>query len=182
MLVTGRIEDGLDFARTSANLDPDSPIRNDPLITGLLLSGDYDEAIDLIRHFEQLPDPDANSINWWWSMLYYQQNNEQKLREKVAARVQELETGPGEFSMVQTAFFVAWLDGTDAALPILRIAHETHEFRLIWPDLFYLPEDISDDPDWLSFWQQPPLAELMDIRRANKTQEHVGYWKERNEP
>jgi hypothetical protein len=121
----------------------------------------------------------VNTRNSWWCLLYYQQGNEQKLREKVAERVQELETGPGGFDTGLTAFYVTWLDGTDAALPVLKIAHEAHEWRLVWPDLFYLPEDISDDPDWLAFWQQPPLAELMDIRRSNKTQEHIGLWKER---
>ena len=150
------------------------------MIYGLLRNGDYDEAIQLIRHFEQLPNPDPDLINWWWSLLYYQQDDVQKLRKKIAERVQQLDTGPGKYDTGVTAFFVAWLDGTDAALPILKIAHETREFRLIWPDLFYLPEDISDDPDWLSFWQQPPLAELMDIRRTNKTRDHIGLWKERS--
>jgi len=179
MLMTGRYEEGLNTGRTSANLEPDSAVRADPLITGLLLNGEYDEAIQTIKHFEQQPDPDADLINVWWCLLYYQQNDEQKLREKVAERVQELETGPGEFDTVLTAFFIAWLDGTDAALPVLKIAHETHEWRLVWPDLFYLPGDISGDPDWLAFWQQPPLAELIDIRRSNKTLDHIGLWKER---
>ena len=179
MLMMGRIEEGVNTARTSANLEPGSTVRADPLVTGLLLNGEYEEAIQVIRHFEQQPDTDADLINSWWCLLYYQQGNEQKLREKVAERVQELETGPGGFDTGLTAFYVTWLDGTDAALPVLKIAHEAHEWRLVWPDLFYLPEDISDDPDWLAFWQQPPLAELMDIRRSNKTQEHIGLWKER---
>ena len=45
----------------------------------------------------------------------------------------------------------------------------------------YLPEDISDDPDWLAFWQQPRLAELIELRRSNKTREYIGLWKARLE-
>ena len=76
-------------------------------------------------------------------------------------------------------FFVAWLDGVDAALPLFAKAHEKREWVFFWPDYVYLPEDISEDPDWLAFWQQPRIAELMDIRRKNQTQEHIGYWKKR---
>jgi hypothetical protein len=93
--------------------------------------------------------------------------------------MQYLESDPGKFDTIMTAFFVTWLDGTDAALPILKIAYTINEFNLMWPQCFYLPEDISDDPDWLAFWQQPRLADLIEIRRSHKTQEHVGLWKER---
>jgi hypothetical protein len=105
--------------------------------------------------------------------------DEQKLREKLAVRLQVLEDGTGYFDTVFTAFFVTWLDGTDAGLPILQRAYETNEYNLAWPEYFYLPEEVSDDPDWLAFWQQPRLAELIEIRRAHKTQEHIGWWKER---
>ena len=112
-------------------------------------------------------------------MLYYQQGNEQKLRGKLAERIQHLEIGTGGFNYASTAFYTTWLDGTDAALPLLAKAYERNEYLLTSPEYFYLPENISDDPDWLAFWQQPRLAELMDIRRRNKTQDRIGYWKER---
>ena len=97
----------------------------------------------------------------------------------LARRVPLQDAGTDYFNYTITAFFTAWLDGTDAALPILEKAYELQEFNLTWPEFFYLPEDVSDDPDWLAFWQRPRLAELMDIRRSNKTQEHIGFWKER---
>ena len=97
----------------------------------------------------------------------------------MAERVQRLETGVGDVEYSLTAFYTAWLDGTDAALPMLAKAYEKHEWLLTWPEYFYLPENISDDQNWLAFWQQPRLAELMDLRRENKTQDHIGYWKER---
>jgi hypothetical protein len=81
---------------------------------------------------------------------------------------------------VYTAFFIAWLDGPTAALPMLQQAYEENEWLLTWPEYFYLPQQYSDDPDWLAFWQQPPLAELMDIRRSNKTLDHIGFWKEKS--
>jgi hypothetical protein len=89
-----------------------------------------------------------------------------------------IDSGPGSFDMVFTAFLVTGLDGTEAALPILRLAYETSVGNLWWPMLFYLPEDISDDPDWLAFWQQPRLAELMALRRSSRPPGHLGFWKE----
>ena len=175
----GRYAEALDYGRTSARLEPDSQYRADPLVTGLTMTGQFDEAIKTIRHFEQQADADADLMNTWWCFLYYEQNDEQKLREMLARRVPLQDAGTDYFNYTITAFFTAWLDGTDAALPILEKAYELQEFNLTWPEFFYLPEDVSDDPDWLAFWQRPRLAELMDIRRSNKTQEHIGFWKER---
>jgi TolB-like protein/cytochrome c-type biogenesis protein CcmH/NrfG len=175
----GRYKEGLDHGRTSASLAPDSIDRTDPLVIGLILNGLYDEAIQTIQRLERQADSNIGFATFWWCMLYYQQGNEQKLRGKVAERIQHLEIGTGGFDYTSTAFYTTWLDGTDAALPLLAKASERNEYLLTWPEYFYLPEDISDDPDWLAFWQQPRLAELMDIRRKNKTQEHIGYWKER---
>jgi len=174
-----RHEEGLNYGRTSASLAPDSPERSDPLITGLIANGLYDEAIQTIRHFEQQPDSDQFMIDWWLSFLYYMQGDEQGLRGKLAEIVQKVETDGQKFDYAHMAFFTAWLDGTDAALPFLERAYEIDEGNLYWPEYFYLPENISDDPKWLAFWQKPRLSELMEIRRSNKTQEHIGWWKER---
>jgi TolB-like protein/Tfp pilus assembly protein PilF len=174
-----RHEEALVYGRTSANLEPDSITRSDPLVAGLIMAGQYDEAIKVIRRFEQQADTDANLISSWWCQLYYAQGDEQKLREMVAKRMQHLGTETDSYDYTITALFTAWLDGTDAALPILKKAYERQEFSLTWPEFFYLPEDVSDDPDWLAFWQQPRLAELMEIRRGNKTQERIGWWKDR---
>jgi TolB-like protein/Tfp pilus assembly protein PilF len=180
-LMQGRYEEGLDYGRTSARLEPESPARNDPLVSSLIINGQYDEAIKIIRHFKQQADPDSGFINWWWCLLYYTQGEEQKLREMIAKRTQSQGSGPNKYDYTRTAFMVAWLDGTDAALPILQKAYELREYNLNLPEYFYLPEDISDDPDWLAFWQQPRLAELMEVRRSNKTQESIGWWKDRPE-
>lgn len=178
-LMQGRYKEGLDYGRTSARLEPESMSRSDPLVSSLIINGQYDEAIKIVRHFEQQADPDAGFINWWWCLLYYTQGEEQKLREMIAKRTRNHGPGPNKYDYTRTAFMVAWLDGTDAALPILQKAYELREYNLNLPEYFYLPEDISDDPEWLAFWQQPRLAELMEIRRANKTQERIGWWKDR---
>ncbi len=182
MVMTGRIEEGLNFGRTSANLEPDSVVRADPLVTGLIRSGEYDEALQLISHFEQQPESNADLVNWWWCLLYYQQDDQRKLREHLAHRIEDYTSGRKEFDFVFTAFLIAWLDGPIAALPMLREAYEEHEWLLAWPEYFYLPEHHSDDPDWLAFWQQPPLGELMELRRSHQPLERVGYWKDRPQP
>ena len=179
MFPLGRYKEGLDYGRTSASLEPDTPERSDPLVIGLIANGLFDEAIQMIEQFEQQPDADQFLIDWWQSFLYYQQGDEQGLRGKLAEITQGIGTGRAKVDYAVLAFFTAWLDGTDAALPFLEKAYEIDEGNLYWPEFFYLPEDISDDPDWLAFWQQPRLAELIEIRRSNKTQGHIGWWKER---
>ena len=181
MFPQGRYEEGLDYGRTSASLEPDVSYRTDPLVIGLITNGLFDEAIQTIQQYEeQQSDADQYILDWWWSLLYYQQGDEQGLRGKLAEIIQRAETGRGKMSFTTMAFFTAWLDGTDTALPFLQKAYEIDEGDLYLPDFFFLPEDISDDPDWLAFWQQPRLAELIEIRRSNKTHEHIGYWKERS--
>jgi len=179
MYVMGRYEEGVAYSRTSARLAPDSIDRSDPLIYGLVRTGHYEEAMQHIRRLEQLPGSNDSIVNAWMCFLYYQQADEQNLRKKVNERVENMQSGSGEFGYALAAFYTAWLDGADAALPLLAKAYERQEWILTWPDFFYLPEDVSDDPDWLAFWQQPRLAELIELRRQNKTRDQVGYWKER---
>jgi Tfp pilus assembly protein PilF len=176
MNLFGRNAEGLEYARTSANLAPDSIDRADALVVSLIMTGKYDEAMQIIRHFQSLSDSNADYINIWLSLLYYRQGNEPKLREMLAERLHNMEFGSGEFGYALTAFYTLWLDGTDAALPLLEKAYARQEWILTWSEFLYLPEDISDDPAWLAFWQQPRLAELMEIRRENKSQQHFGYW------
>jgi TolB-like protein len=182
MYVLGRDKEGLEYARTSARLEPDSPTRNDPLFIGLVMDGDYDEAMQIIRRFEQQPDPDNYIITSWWCLLYYHQGNETALREKLAEATRQFETGQAYFDYGLMAFYTITLEGADAALPWLRKAYAENETALFWPGYFYLPEAISNDPEWLEFWQQPRLAELIEVRRSHKTQERAGLWKERPKP
>ncbi|MGA9575177.1 MAG: hypothetical protein WBS20_14660 [Lysobacterales bacterium] len=174
-----RNEEGLNYGRTSASLEPGSVYRADPLVSGLILTGQYDEAEQLIKSFEQQSDSDVDIVNQWWCLFYYQIGDEQNLRKKLSERLQGSSSGTGNFDLAVTAFFLTWLDGTDAAMPTLQAAYEANAVYLEFPLFFYLPEDVSDDPDWLAFWQQPGLAELIEIRRQHKTREHVGLWKER---
>jgi len=176
-----RDEEGLKYARTSASLEP-SAVRTDPLIMGLILTGQYAEAEQLIKKIEQQTDTEDDLISWWWCFMYYRMGDEQNLRSRLAERMEKMDSGSGSYDMVYTAFLVAGLDGTEAALPILKLAYETSADNLWWPMLFYLPEDISDDPDWLAFWQQPGLDKLMEMRRSKRPPGHIGFWKETGTP
>jgi TolB-like protein/cytochrome c-type biogenesis protein CcmH/NrfG len=174
-----RNEEGLNYGRTSASLEPDSAYRVDPLISGLILTGQYDEAEKLIKSFEQRSDSAADIVNQWWCLFFYQLGDEQNLRTKLSERLAGSSSGTGNFDLAVTAFFLTWLDGTDAAMPTLQAAYDADAVYLKSPLFFYLPEDVSDDPEWLAFWQQPGLAELIEIRRQHKTQTNIGLWKAR---
>ena len=175
-----RYQESMEYARTAASLEPDSIDRHDALVTALTLNRRYEEAIQIIQRFEGRQESDAGIINGWWSHLYYQQGDRQKLREKVDESIQKAGTGQGSYRYTMTAFFILWLEGTEAALPLLTEAYARNEFILYSSDYFFLPEQVSDDPDWLAFWQQPGLAELIELRRSNGPHENIGYkrdWK-----
>lgn len=166
-----RYEEGLEYGRTSAGLEPDVLDRSDPLITGLIATGQYEAATGLIEQFRQKAGTEPYWINLWNCSLYYHQDNRQKLHELVYDNDSGLDSS-------QRAFYVAWLEGPRAALPLLEQALEKSEYNLTWPEFFYLPELMSEDPDWLAFWQEPRLASMLEMRRANQTSKRIGWWKE----
>jgi len=172
MFAMHRFEEGLEYGRTSAGLEPDVLDRSDPMITGLIATGQYEEAARLIEHFRQKIDTTPYWVNLWSCFLYFHQGDEQKLREIVSDSSSGLD-------LSQTAFYTAWLDGPGTVLPLLEMALEKSEYNLTWPEFFYLPELMSDDPAWLAFWAQPRLASMLEIRRANQTRKHIGWWKEK---
>ncbi len=179
MLILNRNEEGLEYARSSARLGPDAVNRVGELILALQRTGKFDEARQYLALVEHNLHADAGFLASWWCRQYYQQNDIEHLREALAHYIELENSGTGFVVRTEIAFYSAWLDGVDAALPWLEKANKQRESFLNSPEFFYLPERISTDPKWLEFWNRPGLRELMDIRRAHGPFEHVGYWKER---
>lgn len=172
-------EEALELARTSVRLAPESANRADALMSALSANGAFEEVEQLISWAESNLLLYPGAISDWWCMLYYDQNDKDKLRKKIDERLHIVNQNDYFNFNLTTAFYVLWLDGTEAALPFLNKAYEKNEFLLTWPWYVYLPERVSTDPDWLEFWQQPGLAELIEIRREHGPFEHIGAWKER---
>ena len=122
---------------------------------------------------------DRGYVSSWMAMLYFQQGDQDKLREVLAERrnTPEYNSEHNIYSSI-TALHVAWLDGVEAAIPFLEEAYVNKESLLAWPEYFYLPEQVSNEPAWTAFWQKPGLAELIEVRRENGPYENVSYWKE----
>ncbi|MDX2428936.1 MAG: tetratricopeptide repeat protein [Xanthomonadales bacterium] len=177
MLLLQQNDDALEVAQTSARLAPDSYDRHDPLIVALIRLGKYEQAIEIINMAEDKLAADPGNVNYWWCMLYYNQGDRENLRKQLSKRLEAASRTDNYYPTSITAFFTLWLDGVEAALPLLEKSYEEKEVFLAWPEFFYLPEDVSDDPAWTAFWQKPGLAELMETRRANGPYENIGYWK-----
>ncbi len=175
--ILNRTEAALVPARTSARLAADSYDRQEPLIITTIISRDFETARKLIDFSTTELGADAGYVNTWWSLYYYHQGDRENLRIKLNERIQQAELGNDFFTYAITAFFALTLDGVDAALPFLEKSSQAKEFMLVWPDFFYLPEQVSEDSEWLAFWQQPGLSELMETRRQFGPYEHIGYWK-----
>ena len=180
LLILNRNEDALEPAETSKRLGPDSYDRHDAYITTLILLGEYELAIETIQLAEDKLNADPGYVSSWRAMLYYCQNDRENLRKILNDRQEATESKDeaGFNAIVITAFYFAWLDGVEAAIPLLQKSYENREGFLVWPEYFYLPERISNDPAWIAFWQQPGLAELIETRREFGPYEHIGYWKE----
>lgn len=178
MLLRNRTEAALEPALNSSRLALDSSVRHDPLIMTLIRLGRYEEAIETINLAKLKPDADPGSINTWWSFLYFQQGDRENLRKKLEERLENLDSNSDYYASFITGMFTMWLDGVSAAMPHFQKSYELREFALSWPEYVYLPEQVSDDPVWLEFWQQPGLAELIKTRREYGPYENIGYWTE----
>jgi len=193
LLLLNRADEALEPARTAMDLAPDSYYRVDPSIYSLLLTGKSKEARALIEATVarfKLNEQDPVTAAFWWSMYFYLTNDREGLRAYLNERLgagQLAASGPDANTAVTTfpasymAFYMLWLDGAEAALPWLQKARTNGEWILLWPDYFYLPERMSNDPKWLEFWDQPEYQELFDIRRSHPY-DHVSYWKEQPSP
>jgi len=178
MLILNRTDAALEPALTSNRLGPDTAARHDPLIMTLIRLGRYEEAMESIRMAMLKTDADSGWVNTWWSFLYYHQGDRENLRIKLGERLEASVSENAYAASAITGMFVMWLDGVSAAMPYFQKSYELREFALSWPEYFYLPEHVSDDPAWIAFWQQPGLAELIETRREFGPYENIGYWKE----
>ena len=178
LLILNRNDAALEAALTSSRLAPDSAVRHDPLIMTLIRLGRYEEAIEEIHIAEGKADADPGFVSTWWSLLYYQQGDRENLRLKLEERLKGAESNNNYYTHMVTGFFTMWLDGVAKAMPQFQKSYEHRDFTLSWPEYFYLPEHVSNDPAWIEFWQQPGLAELVKTRRENGPYENIGYWRE----
>jgi serine/threonine-protein kinase len=180
LLVMNRNEEALKPAETAIRLAPDSFDRHDAYIVTLIQLGKYDQAVKTIEMARDELNASTGYVSSWRAMLYYCKGDLENLR-KVLTERQTTPRHQGEHSvyLAITAFFVAWIDGVEAALPLLEESYDSKEALLAWPEYFYLPEQVSDDPAWIAFWQKPGLAELVEFRREFGPYENISYWKKR---
>jgi len=135
---------------------------------------------DQLHVAEATRDADPGYVSSWWAMLYYHQNDRERLRKILIERQELAKSSNNLVFTTVTAFYAAWLDGVEAAIPILQESYNNKEQLLVWPEYFYLPEHVSNDPAWIAFWQQPGLAELIEARREFGPYEKIGFWKARS--
>jgi len=178
LLILNRNEEALEPAETAIRLAPDSSDRHDAYIAALILLGQYDLAVETIQMAQDKLNADLGYVTSWRAMLYWQQNDRENLRKILEERQQAAKNNSEAVYTAITAFYVAWLDGVEAAIPLLQESYENKEQLLSWPEYFYLPERISNDPAWIAFWQQPGLADLIESRREFGPYENISYWPE----
>jgi TolB-like protein len=182
LMIRRKLDEAIAFARTGKQLAEDVIDRQDPLVFALVRAGRFEEAKELIDHIEQSPMATPMYVNAWRCALYYEQGDLDNLRATLAERLVLGEEVSGLSAYVVAAWYTLWLDGPEAALPLLEKGRVKEEYQLTWPEYFILPEMVSDDAAFLAFWEHPRLRELMEVRRANWSGEKLGYWKEREPP
>jgi len=180
-LTLNRNEEALSPAKTAIALAPDSFDRHDAYVVSLIMLGRYEQAIEAIEMGKNTLGADLGYVTSWSAMLYYHQSDRENLRKILNQRKEMSKNSLDMVFPTITAFYTVWLDGVEAAIPHLEEAYNSKEQLLVWPEYFYLPEDVSDDPRWLEFWQQPGLAELIETRRGFGPYENIGYWKARSD-
>ncbi len=182
LLNLGRNEEALEQALIATRLAPDSPDRHESLIISLIILDRYQQAIETIQMVEDKLDVAPGIASHWRALLYYQQGDRENLRLILNQRLDVAENSRDSSAYTDTAFYTLWLDGVEAALPLLQKAYDKREFLLVDTQYFYLPEHVSNDPLWTAFWQQPGLAELIATRREFGPFDHIGYWRDPGTP
>ena len=178
LLNLGRVEDALEQALTATRLAPDSSDRHEALIISLIRLGRYEQAIDTIQMVEEQLNVNPGFANQWRALLYYNQRDRENLRAILNQRIGTEENSRDSTAYTDTAFYTLWLDGVEAALPLLQKAYHNREYLLTDPQYFYLPDHMSNDPLWTAFWQQPGLAELIETRREFGPFDKIGNWRD----
>ena len=177
----GHFDEALASAERGVMLAPGSFQRFNSLVWALLAKTDYEQAWRVIEKTEQslLGQTDL----WvfpprWKAMLHYRQNETEQLRWIVDEQIRYLRKGRADrrgLGPAYIGFFLLSLDGVKTALPWLEQAYLEKDYDLMQSGLFYLPELISQDPEWLAFWDKPELKELHEMRRAGLPNPH-GLW------
>ncbi len=176
-VIMGENEAALELGQRAAQLAPDSYPRLDALITALIVNGRYEEARKRIAFVVNELDAVAGFVSSWNGYLAYFQGDRAALEAVVRERLSQAGTGSGFYQRTQTAFFLAALGDMAGALEQVREAQTLNEYSLTWPEAVYLPELISEEPDWLAFWDDPELKRLMDARRSTYRDGARGMWR-----
>jgi len=175
-----QFEDAIISARRSMSLAPDVLDRRVQLVYALSQIGEFDEARSLIEQAETSASTQI-SVTEWWAFYHYQKNDVVELRKLIDEEIRKIENRVSTEGLMlnsSIAYYSMWLNGTQDALPWFEKSYLKREESLAWSDWFYLPEDISSDPEWLEFWNKPELKELHKIRRT-RPNKNIGAWKER---
>ena len=178
LLNLGRNEEALEQALVATRLAPDSSDRHEALFISLIRLGRYEQAIETIQMAEEKLNITPGYASQWRAHLYYKQGDRENLRAILNQRIGTEENSRDSTAYTDTAFYTLWLDGIEAAMPLLQKAYDNREYLLTDPQYFYLPERVSNDPLWTAFWQQPGLAELIETRREFGPFGNIGYWRD----
>jgi len=174
----GQPEKALAEGERGVRLAPDSLQRANSLIWALVGNNEFDRAWSFIKATEQTMRAQSvlrYFLPRWKAILHYRQGDHEALRKIVDEAVSASQGGSGSGSVLEAsyiAFFKFCLDGPEAALPWLERAYREHDQFLDASFVFYLPEQMSQDPAWLAFWNRPGLKELHELRRANRFDSH----------
>jgi TolB-like protein/tetratricopeptide (TPR) repeat protein len=183
LINAGRYDEAVVSARRGVSLAPESFARFASLVEALIMAGEFTEVRLMLEQsatsFQNDPEADDH-VARSMAMIYYRENNTAALREVINQAIEDEKEGRDSLGVVQISFFLLALDGAEAALPWLEKALTDKENNLLWSFIYYLPERMSQDPQWLAFWDHPMLKELLDMRRANPYPTN-GLWKPQSE-
>jgi len=88
----------------------------------------------------------------------------ERAREILDRELQRVKDGQAPAS--DTARLAAQLGDFDTAGELLMQASQEKDGRWIYPVFIRLPEQATNSDAWDSFWQQPGVAELAELRRG----------------
>ncbi len=165
-LLRGEYDQAITLAKRALELDPQFDSARQTLITVYHVLGDVASMEAEVKKAESPPERNERWIKGFRFQLLLASGDSEGAKAELDSRLQFLDSGQ-ETDATSLAFDLTNLGEFDRAGELLLRAYAAKDGLWMFPFVVRLPEQAPDSEPWLTFWRQPGVAELAEIRRSH---------------
>jgi TolB-like protein/Tfp pilus assembly protein PilF len=129
------------------------------------LAGDLERAKEILEYTSAQPSVSQARIQSMQLKFLFESGNREAAGKLLATRIEATVAGTGDASHV--AVDAVWMGEYDTAASLLQTAVDNNDGIWLFPQVIRLPEQAPDSEPWQSFWSQPRVAELAELRKGH---------------